>query len=83
MNSTLRSDEEQNTLTKSMIIKFKLSYLTMLILNMAFMRENLQYAFNFNESIHSEEFSFMEEIDEKFKNMKITNFIGHIRHHRK
>lgn len=50
----------------------------MMILNMAFMSENLQDHFKFNESIHSQEFSFMEQIDKKLKNMKIGNFIEHI-----
>ena len=50
---------DQIAMDKMKVIKFKLSYLTMMILNMAYMKDNLQNAFRFDESIHNEEFSFM------------------------
>lgn len=59
-------------------IMFKLSYLTMLIMNMAFMNEDLLEYFNFDEDIKSRKFSFMAAVDKKYKDYTIDRFISHI-----
>ena len=67
-----------HTMTESQFIVFKQSYLTMLILNMAFMKDDLQEAFNFKEDIYTKKFSFMVAVDPKYEDYTIDKFISHI-----
>lgn len=61
------------------MIKFKLSYLTMLIMNMAYMNDDLQKAFVYDQDIYSQTLSFMTAIGANVKDMNISHFISHIR----
>ena len=60
------------------IILFKLSYLTFLILNMAYMKDDLQEDFDFDQDLYDDKFTFMKSLDKNFFNFSIGDFIDHI-----
>lgn len=66
---------QEMTLNEGQLILYKLSYLTLMILNMAFMNEKVQENFKFDQDISQKAFDFM---DKKLKDITFCSFVKHM-----